>query len=256
DNGKYMSLINVGDPLGTFYGLKSLGVYKTDADAFAKDANGNFILDLNGNKIPMRWGTSNGQIFTGGDAHYADLNYDGVINTQDVTALGNTRPKFYGGFLLNVRHHEWGLLAAFTYSYKFDIVNYTKMNTTNMYDESNQSTAVLRRWRKQGDDTDVPRALYKTGHNWVGSDRYIEDGSYIRLNSLVLTYNVPKPLLTRLNVRNIKFAFTVENLATLTKYSGADPTVGANASDPFAVSGDSSLTPVPITYSLAVNLSF
>lgn len=257
DNGKYLSLINVGDPIGTFYGLKSLGVYKTDGDAYAQDANGNFITDLNGAKIPMRWNNANGQIFTGGDAHYADLNHDGVINQQDVVALGNTTPKFYGGFILRASYaNTWNLLAVFNYQSHFDIINGAEIVTTNEYSNNNQSIAVLRRWRKQGDVTDVPRALYGDGHNWVGSDRYIEDGSFVRLNSVSLAYSVPKSVLTKLRLRSLKFALSVSNPKTWTNYSGADPTISANRNNPFAVGIDNSLTPTPILYTLAVTANF
>jgi TonB-linked SusC/RagA family outer membrane protein len=257
DNGTYMTLINVGDPIGTFYGLQYLGVYKTDADAFAKDNKGNFITDFNGNRIPMRWNDQSGEIFTGGDAHYADLNNDGVINKQDVKALGNTNPQFYGGLILRASYKAtWQLLAVFNYQTNFDIINMAQANTTNMYSNNNQSTAVLRRWRKQGDDTDVPRALYGGGHNWVGSDRYIENGSFIRLNSVSLTYNLAKSLLSRLNIRSAKATFSVSNAKTFTRYTGADPSTGANRNDPFNSGVDKALTPIAITYSLGLNVNF
>ncbi|MDD4922187.1 MAG: SusC/RagA family TonB-linked outer membrane protein, partial [Bacteroidales bacterium] len=187
-NGNYLSLVNVGDQIGTIYGLKYLGVYAYDADAFVKDAAGNFITDLSGEKVPVRWMTSTGAAFTGGDAIYADMNSDGVINKQDVRAIGNVTPDFYGGFNFRLKYKQsWEFFANFTFQSGFEIINDAKMRTTNMYSNNNQTQAVMRRWRKQGDVTDMPRALYGTGNNWVGSDRYVEDGSYIKCNTLSLS---------------------------------------------------------------------
>ena len=261
DNGRYITLINVGDPVGTFYGLKYEGVYNRDEDAFAKDANGKFLIDFNGNKVPMRWESQSGDIFTGGDARYADLNNDGVINKQDVTALGNTNPKFYGGFMLRLNYKSmFELFSVFTYQSKFDIVNYAQAVTTSMYNSSNQSTIVSNRWRKQGDGvgdaTDIPRALFGAGHNWVGSDRYVEDGSFIRFNSVSLTYRLQKELLSKLALRSANLTLSVSNVKTFTNYSGVDPAIGANRNDPFRLGRDEALTPIPIMYTLGVGVSF
>ncbi|MGV8093998.1 MAG: SusC/RagA family TonB-linked outer membrane protein [Mangrovibacterium sp.] len=257
DNGRFMSLVNEGDQIGTIYGLKYLGVYATNEDAFAKDASGNFINDLNGNKVPVRWLSSTGEAFTGGDAIYADLNHDGVINKQDVRAIGNTNPDFFGGFMFRLKYKKrWELFANFTYQYGFDIINNAKMVTTNMYTNNNQSQAVMRRWRKQGDLTDMPRALYGSGHNWVGSDRYVEDGSYLKFNTLALSYNLDRDTLNKLKLKSAKVAFTIYNLGMLTKYSGVDPSISMNSNDPFSLAQDKALTPIPITYTLGAWVNF
>ncbi|MCL4483723.1 MAG: SusC/RagA family TonB-linked outer membrane protein [Bacteroidetes bacterium] len=257
DNGRFLSLVNVGDQVGTIYGLKYLGVYSYDADAFAKDKGGNFVTDLNGEKVPIRWMNPVGEAFTGGDAIYADLNHDGIINKQDVTAIGNTRPDFYGGLWLRLRYLTgFELFANFIYQYGFDIINMAKMNTTNMYTNNNQTLAVMRRWRKQGDVTDIPRALYGAGHNFVSSDRYVEDGSFIKCSTLSLSYNLERALLDKLKMRSAKLAFTLYNVGLLTKYSGVDPTVSANSNDPFNIGKDMALTPLPITYTLSMWLNF
>lgn len=257
DNGSYLSLVNVGDQVGTIYGLKYLGVYAYNEDAFAKDQEGNFVTDLNGKEVPMRWLNSIGEVFTGGDAIYADLNHDGIINTQDVTAIGNTVPDFYGGFQFRVRYLAGlELWANFIYQNGFDIINMAKMNTTNMYTNNNQTLAVMRRWRKQGDVTDMPRALYQAGHNFVSSDRYVEDGSYIKLSTISLAYNLNRAQLDKLKMRSVKFAFTIDNVGMLTKYSGVDPSVSANYNDPFSIGQDNALTPIPITYTFGIWLNF
>jgi TonB-linked SusC/RagA family outer membrane protein len=256
DNGKFMSLVNVGDQVGTVYGLKYLGVYSYSADAYAKDSQGKFITNLNGEKVPIRWMKSDGEAFSGGDAIYADLNKDGIINKQDVTAIGNTNPLFYGGFMFRLSYNRaWEIFGNFSYQYGFDIINMAKMNTTSMSTNNNQTQAVMRRWRTQGDVTDMPRALYGAGHNWVGSDRYVEDGSYIKFSTFSLSYNLQKAMLNKLKLRSAKVAFTVYNLGILTKYSGVDPSISANRNDPFSLGQDNALTPIPITYTLGIWLN-
>jgi len=257
DNGTYLSLINVGDRFGTLYGLRSLGVYSRDEDAYVKDDKGQFVTDFNGNKVPVRWLNQKGEPFVGGDAHYADLNNDGVINKQDVTAIGNATPRYFGGFMFRLNYGKsWELFSTFIYQSDFDIVNNAKMVTSNMYTNNNQSQAVMRRWRKPGDVTDVPRALYGAGHNWVGSDRFVEDGSYVKWNTFSLAYNFQRSFLQRLKLRSAKVALTASNLFILTKYSGVDPSISANTNDPFYFGQDNALTPIPIAYTLAFWVNF
>jgi len=257
DNGLYMTLVNEGDAAGTFYGLKYKGVYATDGDAYAKDADGNFLAGFDEAKVPMRWNNLTGYQFRGGDAIYEDINHDGLINKQDVVAIGNANPNFFGGAMIRLKYNKaWELFANFTYQYKFDIVNMAKMNTTNMYTNNNQTTAVMRRWRKQGDITDMPRALYGTGYNWVGSDRFIEDGTFIKCSTISLSYNLKKPMLDKIKFRSAKVALSVFNAFILTKYSGVDPTVSAYSNDPFYIGRDQAVTPPPITYTLGIWLNF
>jgi hypothetical protein len=237
--------------------LKSLGVYSTDEDAFVKDNKGQFITDFNGNKVPVRWNNQKGEPFVGGDAHYADLNNDGIINKQDVTAIGNATPRYFGGFMFRLNAGKaWEVFSTFNYQYDFDIVNMAKIVTSNMYTNNNQSQAVMRRWRKPGDVTDVPRALYGAGHNWVGSDRFVEDGSYIKFNTFSLGYNFQRAMLQRMKLRSAKLALTVSNLYLLTKYSGVDPSISLNSNDPFSFGQDNALTPTPISYTLAFWVNF
>ena len=257
DNGKYMTFINEGDPIGSFYGLKYRGVYSTDDLAFAKDKNNNFILDASENKIPMRWGTSTGDIFKGGDAIYDDLNHDGLINSADITYLGNANPKFSGGFYFRFSYKRlWDLSSNFTYNYGNQIENLAMMSTTSVYDLNNQSTAVLRRWRQQGDITDQPRAILGMGHNFAGSDRYIQDGSYLRCTNIGLSYNFNPKLINRINLNAVKITFSVNNVYTWTKYQGVDPTINLNLNDPYYAGRDNSRTPIPIMYTLGTTINF
>ena len=257
DNGKFMTLVNVGDRTGTFYGLKFKGVYSRDEDAFARDGNGNFLLDFAGKEVPVRWNNQDGYKFTGGDAIYEDINHDGLINKQDVVKIGNAVPRFFGGFMFRGKYNKtWELFANFTYQYDFDIANMAKMTASNMYTNNNQSVAVLRRWRKQGDVTDIPRALYGAGYNWVGSDRFVEDGSYIKCSTITLSYNFNKPVLDKLKIRTAKIALSVYNAFILTHYSGVDPSISSASNDIFYFGRDGAMTPTPITYTLGIWLNF
>jgi hypothetical protein len=125
-----------------------------------------------------------------------------------------------------------------------------------MYGYDNQSTAVLRRWRKEGDVTDIPRSLIQAGYNWLGSDRYVEDASFVRFRSLTLRYTVPKNIVSRLKVKNLSAYITAENLLTWTGYTGQDPEVSVRGSDPFRVATDNATTPPSKMITLGLTSSF
>jgi hypothetical protein len=125
-----------------------------------------------------------------------------------------------------------------------------------MWGYDNQSTAVLRRWRKEGDVTDIPRALYQTGYNWLGSDRYVEDASFIRFRTLTARYTFAKRLTDRMKIKNLSAYITVENLYTWTNYTGQDPEVSLRGSDPFRVATDQSMTPPVKTFTIGLTGTF
>jgi hypothetical protein len=196
-------------------------------------------------------------VFQPGDAMYEDVNHDGNINYMDVVYLGNGNPKFTGGFGPTVSYKSnLKLSAFFSFRYGYQLVNGTEMNTTSMYGFDNQSTAVLRRWRNPGDVTDMPRALYNAGYNWLGSDRYVEDASFIRLRTLTARYNFSKAFTDRLKMKNFSFYITAENLLTFTKYTGQDPEVSVRGSDPFRVATDNSMTPPSKNFVLGISAGF
>jgi TonB-linked SusC/RagA family outer membrane protein len=257
-NGQYATYLKVNNPFGSFYGYKFKGVYKDLASTIASDDKGKPIIGPNGQPVYMKFNyPSIGYTFQPGDAMYEDINHDGNINYQDVVYLGNSNPKFTGGFGASVSYKsQWKLTAFFNYRYKFDVINGTKMNTTNMYGFDNQSTAVLRRWRKEGDVTDIPRAIYRGGYNFLGSDRYVEDASFLRFRTLTLRYTAPKKISDKLRLKNLSGYFTVENLFTWTGYTGQDPEVTASGTDPFRVALDQSFTPPALTFTIGLTASF
>lgn len=244
-NGTYLTYMQVNNPFGSFYGYKYKGVYTDRESTIARDSKGNPIIGPNGQIVYMRFnypGTD--YIFQPGDAMYEDLNNDGNINHMDIVYLGNSNPMFTGGFGINLSYkNTWSFRTFFNFRYDYDIINGTEMNSTNMYGYDNQSTAVLRRWKQEGDVTDIPRALYQTGYNWLGSDRYVEDGSFLRFRTATLRYNVPKKTTDKWKMKSLSAYVTVENIVTFTNYRGQDPEVSVRGSDPFRVATDNSLTP-------------
>ena len=257
-NGQYKTFMQVNNPFGSFYGFRYLGVYADKEATLAKGVSGKTIVGPNGQQVYMRFNYPNvDYIFQPGDAIYDDVNHDGNINYMDVVYLGNSNPKFTGGFGSSVTYKEsFKLTAFFNYRYDYDVVNKTKMNTTNMSGYDNQSTAVLRRWRKEGDVTDIPRALFATGYNWLGSDRYVEDASFLRFRTLTLRYTFPKNIVDRIKIKNLSGYITVENLMTWTKYTGQDPEVALRGSDPFRVAEDISMTPPVKMFTVGFTGSF
>lgn len=257
-NGQYKTFLQVNNPFGSFYGFKYKGVYKDLASTIATDASGKTIIGPTGQTIYMKFNyPSIGYTFQPGDAMYEDINHDGNINYQDIVYLGNSNPKFTGGFGTSVTYKgQWKFTAFFNYRYKVDLVNGTKILTTNMYGFDNQSTAVLRRWKKEGDVTDIPRALYRTGYNWLGSDNYVEDGSFLRFRTATIRYTATKKLVQKLKMKNLSAYVTVENLFTWTNYTGQDPEASVRGSDPFRVAIDNSYTPPVKTFTIGVTASF
>ncbi len=258
-NGNYLTLLQINNPFGSIYGYRYKGVYADAASTIATDAKGKSIVGPNGQAVYMRFNyPKTDYLFQPGDAKYEDINHDGNIDYKDVVYLGNSNPAFTGGFGFTASYKKnWKIAAFFNYRSGYKVVNGTKITTTNMYGFNNQSTAVLRRWRKPGDVTDIPRALYNSGYNWLGSDRYVEDASFLRFRSLTVRYNMTGDILKRLKIRNLSTYLTAENLMTFTKYTGQDPEVAPRGiSGPFTVVTDNSTTPPVFTLTLGLTASF
>ena len=258
-NGNYLALLQVNNPFGSIYGYKYQGVYKDANATIATDAKGGQITGPNGQAVYMRFNyPNNSYIFQPGDAKYADINHDGNIDYRDVVYLGNSNPKFSGGFGPTITYkNNLKISAFFNFRTSYDVVNGTRMQTTNMYGFNNQSTAVLKRWRNPGDVTDMPRALYNAGYNWLGSDRYVEDASFLKLRSITVRYNFTQALLKKLRIKAFSAYLTAENLITFTKYLGQDPEVSSTtAPNPFNILTDLSNTPPPIMFTLGVTATF
>jgi len=253
-NGQYPLRVVEGEPIGSFFGFRYLGVYPSDEDVIAKDAEGNTLYDSEGKVIPMRYTDS--YIFKGGDPIYQDINYDGKIDINDVVYIGDSNPSFIGGFGSNVKYKSWDFSMSFHYRFGFDIINGIALQTQAMNNRDNQSKAVLNRWRVQGQQEDglLPRAYMNHPANNLGSDRYVEKGDFMRLNNIKIGYMLSNEMCRKLGVRKANVAVSARKLFTWTGYTGQDPEIGQNASNPFWIGVDEARTPPPkiITFSIGV----
>jgi len=201
-------LTAVGNPAGVFYGYKTLGVFATEAQAAASG-----LKKLNDN------GTYSS--FSGGDVIFQDVNKDGIIDAKDKQIIGNPNPKLYGTISNKFTYKRLTLSALFTYSYGNDVYDYQQSQLEAGTDYSNQSTAMLSRWVTEGQVTSQPKAVYGDPMgNSRFSDRWIEDGSYIRLKTLMLSYNIP---IKNNFIEGVNIWISANNVFTITKYLGADP---------------------------------
>ncbi|QIH36359.1 SusC/RagA family TonB-linked outer membrane protein [Sphingobacterium sp. DR205] len=251
-NGKYAHKIIEGNPVGSFYGYHYLGVYQNEQDTYAKDLDGQVIHDLQGQPVFMVNG--NRRVFAG-DAKYQDIDGNGVINQYDIVYLGNAMPLFTMGGGINLRYKAFALSTFLHGRFGQKVVNQVRINTENMYGTANQSTAVLGRWRQEGDVTDIPRALYGEGYNYLGSDRFVEDASFVRLKMISLKYALPKKVIERWGLTRCEIFTTVQDVFTWTNYSGQDPEVSLS-SNIYMLSQDNASTPRPRRFALGVNVNF
>ena len=270
-NSKYLPRIQIGNPSGAIYGFRYKGVYRysyknyqkaIDEDAtcpIVRDAEGNVVYEATGKpkKLVLFYDNEDGTNryeFKGGDAIYEDINHDGTINQLDIVYLGNSNPAAQGGFGLTFRYKKWSLRTSFTYRWDVDVVNSSRMAFENMSSFDNQSVAVNWRWRKEGDVTEIPRAVNGgNAYNYLGSDRYVEDASYVRLSYVQLSYSFKPEWLKKIGVKNLNLYASADNVAFWTKYTGLDPEV-ANGGEGIAYDG--SKTPRPRSYTISLSLGF
>jgi len=265
-NGKFPTSIEIGNPLGSFYGYKYDGVYLNESQTIAKDVNGSPIYTYNadGSKEAVKmkfWYPSVSYEFQAGDAKYKDINHDGNINSQDIVYLGDVNPLLTGGFGPTLRwKNALSLTAYFYFRYGGEVINETRMNMENMSGFNNQSAAVLRRWTHTYEDGTapddlLPRALMARGYNWLGSDRYVEDGSFLRFKSLTVSYNFDRKLVKKMGFSSLKIWGTMQNVYLWTNYTGMDPEISLKnkIND---VGKDNSRSGKPQDYSLGLTVSF
>ncbi|BDD10577.1 SusC/RagA family TonB-linked outer membrane protein [Fulvitalea axinellae] len=255
ENGNYATHISEGDPIGGFYGYTYKGVYKRNEDAVVYDKFGEVVIDQNTGKPMRMMMKGSNYVFQGGDAIYGDRNYDGFIDESDVVFLGSSNPEFTGGFGVRVQYKGLSVSSNFHYRVGQDIVNMSRMKSENMYNTDNQSTATMRRWRFPGDDTDIPRAVFSDGYNWLGSDRFVENGSYLRWKNLSFNYRFDKKWLRKYSLSDLSVFFTAYNLYTFTNYTGQDPEVPLGT-DPFFFGIDNATTPPSRTYTMGLTVIF
>lgn len=229
--------LQVGQAPYQFYGYKTDGIYQSNQEA------------LNDNYISVY-----GSKFQGGDVRFVDLHADGIINEQDKTLLGSTRPDYFGSFYTNFRFKQLSLNAHFYYSLGGKIYNAVRRELESMDCFHNQSKAVLNRWQIDNQQTDMPRAAYgDPSGNTIFSDRWVEDASYIKLGSISLIYTIDKPLGKLFHSGSIWISG--ENLLTFTHYLGNDPEL-AFSYDEALYGIDFAKVPNPKTVKIGFNLNF
>ena len=288
--GAYVNRVQLNNSLGSIYGFRYKGVYQYsydylenlqkengwDANTYeaeinqrlaagqtfpiARNADGTVLMDNQGHpqRLVYNYVSNNGTasttyVFQGGDAIYEDINNDGQINALDIVYLGNSLPKVNGGFNLTFKYGPWSLKTRFMYRFGNKVVNMARMNLERMYDTNNQCATVNYRWRKDGDITPIPRAMYNSGYNFQGSDRYVEDGGFVRFQNLQIAYNFDKKFIKSLGLNQLQLYGSLNNLYLWTKYSGVDPEVSPKG---YGVAEDTSQTPRSKQFTVTLNVGF
>ncbi|MEP5133156.1 MAG: SusC/RagA family protein, partial [Nonlabens ulvanivorans] len=227
------SRMEVGKPIGYFYGYRTDGIFQ-DANEVASHPS----------QLAL------GAIAQPGDIRYVDINEDGVINLEDRTDLGNPIPDVTMGLNLSVNYKNWDVQTYLYASIGNDVVrNYERnQNLTNL------TTNYLDRWTGPGTSNSTPRVTTGATSNQVFSDFYVEDGSFLRAQNMQVGYTITDATLDTLKIKDMRFYVSVNNLFTLTKYRGFDP----SASDGAPIGGgiDYGFYPVPRTFLAGVNLKF
>jgi len=205
-------LTAVGKPAGLFYGYRTEGLFTTQAEA---EAAALYVLDESGKR----------QYFEGGDMRFADTDGNHCIDEADREVIGDPNPDIYGNISTALTWKRWRLEAMINYSLGNDVYNYQRSVLEGGNRFYNQTTAMANRWTTDGQQTSIPRVSYGDPlGNSRFSDRWIEDGSYLRLRSVTLSYTWP---IQSTYLQGITIWGSGQNLFTVTKYLGTDPAVSA-----------------------------
>ena len=215
--GKDNILTAVGHAAGSFFGWQTAGVFASQAEAEAAH-------------LEYPTGLANGEkrYFQAGDVHFVDQNGDGIIDDKDRVVIGNPNPDIYGNIYTSLTWKDLRLDVNFKYSLGNDIYNYQRSMLEGLNTTYNQTTAALARWTYEGQQTFMPKACYTDSDDWRNnermSDRWIEDGSYLKLKNVRLTYNLPY---SNDWLQGLKIWAEGNNLWTISKYLGTDPEMSA-----------------------------
>ena len=289
-NGEWLRRVQLHNPLGSIYGFRSKGVYQytynyisdkarefSSIDDYhhwientflASGKTAPIVLNEAGKPVygsdekPLRMmynytneGTGYNYGFQGGDAIYEDVNHDGQINALDIVYLGSSLPTLTGGFGFTFSYGDWRLSTQFNYRVGNKIINMARLNAESMRTNNNQNQAVNYRWRKNGDITTIPRAMYGETNqfNTLVSDRFVENGSYLRMSYAQLSYAIKKKYLKWIGLNKISCYASVNNPFVITKYSGVDPDISQWGFDP---ARDDAQTPRSRSYTLGITVDF
>ena len=288
--GTWPLRVQINNALGSIYGYRYEGVYQYSYDylenlqkengwdavtyeqqinsmlaqgktfPIVTNADGTVLMDEQGHPKHqvLNYQNNNGvgsqtYVFQGGDAKYQDINHDGQINELDVVYLGNSLPKVNGGFNFTFRYGPWSVKTRFMYRFGNKVVNQARQNLEKMFDTNNQCASVNYRWRKDGDVTPIPRAMYNTAYNYQASDRFVENGGFVRFQNLQIAYNFDKKLIKSLGLNQLQAYASLNNLYVWTKYSGVDPEISPSG---YGVAADNSQTPRSKQFTITLNVGF
>ena len=235
----------VGGPIGEFYGYKVKGIFKTDAQ-------------LRG--APIQFGqpvTSNPGGTWLGDIQYVDENNDGKIDAADEVPLGNPNPKFTYGITNTFTYKAFDLSIFLNGSYGAKILNALDYQIAGLGSEyQNQLASVANFWTPSNPTSNIPRPTAGSNSNLEMSDRFIESGSYLRIENVSLGYNLPSSVIRTLKLSRLRVYVTGQNLYVFTPYKGLDPEVGAANQDVFLTGVDQGRYPSPRTITFGINADF
>ncbi|PKB17288.1 TonB-dependent receptor [Flavobacterium sp. 5] len=234
----------VGREIAYFYGYQTDGLFKTQdqLDAYKKD----------GTAIQPNAGL--------GDVKFVDRNGDGKITEDDMTYLGSATPKLTGGFNVNLSYKGFDMVMFFVGSYGNETVNAMRQSlySSKMFETNISRDMAVNSWTPANSNSNVPRLdaadLNNNTDNF--SDLYVEDGSYLRLKNIQLGYTIPTGDTKKIGIKNFRIYTTIDNLMTLTKYSGLDPELYGLFGNPFYSGIDMVNYPQPTTYSVGINVNF
>ena len=232
-------LTSAGNPAGVFYGYKTLGVFTNEEAASAANLK---MIDKDGIS----------HFFKAGDIHFDDSKTDGIINEEDRQIIGDPNPDFYGSFNSKIDIRNFTLEMLFTYSYGNDVYNALRANLEAGSAPVNQTTAMLNRWFYEGQETNQPRVTYTDPMgNSRFSDRWIEDGSYLRFKTLTVGYNIP---IKNSVIEGLKVWVSANNLFVLTNYLGRDTEVSVK-NNVLYQGIDAGLLPVSRNYLIGITMN-
>eukprot|EP01029_Cantina_marsupialis_P021504 TRINITY_DN515492_c0_g1_i1.p2 TRINITY_DN515492_c0_g1~~TRINITY_DN515492_c0_g1_i1.p2 ORF type:complete len:1012 (+),score=174.97 TRINITY_DN515492_c0_g1_i1:3299-6334(+) len=227
------SRMEVGLPIGYFYGYKTDGIFQNMSEVAAHPSQ----IALGAEAKP-------------GDLRYADLNGDGVLDNKDRTNLGDPIPDVTMGLNLSVNYKNFDFTAYAYASLGNEMVrNYERANVN-----VNKLSTNLNRWTGEGSTNSVPRLTTGSTANRIFSDYYVEDASFLRIQNVQLGYTLPKGLTDKLHISKLRFYGAVSNLYTFTDYTGYDP--AASTGDPIGGGIDYGFYPAARTYTFGLNLNF
>jgi TonB-linked SusC/RagA family outer membrane protein len=265
--GNWTQRSTVGQAPWLFLGYKTDGIFQS-VDEINKSA---VPVDNNGKRLP----TDVNDVWVG-DVKYKDMNGDGVIDVKDLTSIGNPWPLFFGGFTNTFTYKGFDLSVLLTYSYGNSIYNYAKMIDSNpaQINIGRNLLVSAENYARLATDananvyitnpgTDLPRITYSNNGNWTRfTDRWVEDGSYIKLKNISLGYNLPSSVISKQSfIKEIRLMVSAQNLFTLTHYTGYDPEVGAYvgnnaASNNQAIGVDDGRYPLTPVYTFNITVNF